>query len=197
MGTTLRQPRVGFRTPQLRIALFLVVLGAIGAGGFTWFQTHTASTSAIARPGSPAPDIKLPLLDGGTGDLAQQRGKVVLVNFWATWCIPCRTEMPELQRLADGMQGERFMLFTVDLQEDAATINPFRQELGLRLPVLLDQDGDVTQHYGVRALPATFLIDQNGVLRQQRLGPLVEGGLDIPWSSLWIADQVRALLGNG
>jgi len=113
VGTTLRQPRVGFRTPQLRIALLLVVLGAIGAGGFTWFQTHAASTSAIARPGSPAPDIKLPLLDGGTGDLAQQRGKVVLVNFWATWCIPCRTEMPELQRLADGMQGERFMLFTV------------------------------------------------------------------------------------
>lgn len=183
--------------PQLRIALFLVVLGAIGAGGFTWFQTHTASTPAIARPGSPAPDIKLPLLDCGTGDLAQQRGKVVLVNFWATWCIPCRAEMPELQRLADGLQSERFMLFTVDLQEDAATINPFRQELGLRLPVLLDQDGDVTQHYGVRALPATFLIDQNGVLRQQRLGPLVEGGADIPWSSLWIAAQVHALLGKG
>jgi len=191
------QSQVVLKAQHMQVALFLVLLGAIGAGGFTWFQMRAASTPAIARPGSPAPDIKLRLLDGGNGDLAQQRGNVVLVNFWATWCIPCRTEMPELQRLADGLQGERFMLFTVDLQEDAATINPFRQELGLRLPVLLDQDGDVTQRYGVRALPATFLIDQNGVLRQQRLGPLVEGGADTPWSSAWIVEQVQALLGHG
>ncbi|TME93491.1 MAG: TlpA family protein disulfide reductase [Chloroflexi bacterium] len=60
----------------------------------------------MARIGAPAPDLSLPLLDGGTQDLARERGKVVLLNFWATWCIPCRAEMPELQRLADDLRGE-------------------------------------------------------------------------------------------
>jgi len=135
----------------------LVGVGVIGAGLWYAFYPHVDSRPTIAQPGLPAPSVNLPALDGGARDLAQERGKVVLLNFWATWCIPCRTEMPELQGLADDLQGEPFVLFTIDLQEDASTITPFRQELGLRLPVLLDQDGDVTRTYGVRALPATFL----------------------------------------
>ncbi len=145
----------------------LVGVGVIGAGA--WYAIvypHVDSGPTIARPNSPAPNVSPPALDGGSLVLAQERGKVVLLNFWATWCIPCRTEMPELQSLADELQGESFTLFTIDLQEDAATITPFRRELGLRLPVLLDEDGEVTLSYGVRALPATFLIDREGVLRQ-------------------------------
>jgi thiol-disulfide isomerase/thioredoxin len=184
------------RMAHLRLAPVLLAVGLIGAGGFAWYQARAAAPPPVARPGSPAPPITLPLLDGGDADLARQRGNVVLLNFWATWCVPCRTEMPALQRLADGLWGERFVLFTVDLQEDAAAIEPFRRELGLGLPVLLDRDGEVTRSYGVRALPATFLIDQRGVLRQQRLGPLVEGGADTPWSGAWITEQVRALLGQ-
>ncbi len=173
----------------------LVGVGVIGAGA--WYAIvypHVDSGPTIARPNSPAPNVSLPALDGGSRVLAQERGKVVLLNFWATWCIPCRTEMPELQSLADELQGESFTLFTIDLQEDAATITPFRRELGLRLPVLLDEDGEVTRSYGVRALPATFLIDRKGVLRQQRLGPLSPGGVETVWSRAWIADRVRALL---
>ena len=173
----------------------LVGVGVIGAGAWYAFAyPHIDSRPTIAQPGLPAPGVNLPALDGGARDLAQERGKVVLLNFWATWCVPCRTEMPELQGLADDLQGESFALLTIDLQEDAATITPFRRELGLRLPVLLDQDGDVTRSYGVRALPATFLIDRNGVLRQQRLGPLSPGGVETAWSRAWIADRVRALL---
>jgi len=173
----------------------LVGVGVIGAGAWYAFAyPHVDSRPSIAQPGLPAPSVNLPALDGGARDLAQERGKVVLLNFWATWCIPCRTEMPELQGLADDLQGEPFVLFTIDLQEDASTITPFRQELGLRLPVLLDQDGDVTRTYGVRALPATFLIDRNGILRQQRLGPLSPGGVETAWSRAWIAARVRALL---
>ncbi len=173
----------------------LVGVGVIGAGAWYGFvSSHVDSRPSIAQPGLPAPAVSLPALDGGSRDLAQERGKVVLLNFWATWCIPCRTEMPELQSLADDLQGESFTLFTIDLQEDAATITPFRRELGLRLPVLLDEDGEVTRSYGVRALPATFLIDRKGVLRQQRLGPLSPGGVETVWSRAWIADRVRALL---
>jgi len=80
------------------------------------------------------------------------------------------------------------------LQEDAATIEPFRQDLRLRLPILLDEDGSVTQQYGVRALPSTFLIDQDGILRKQRLGPLIEGARETAWSPAWLENQVQVLL---
>src|SRR6266581_4671325 len=133
----------------------LVGVGVIGAGAWYAFAyPHIDSRPTIARPNSPAPTVSLPALDGGSRDLAQERGKVVLLNFWATWCIPCRTEMPELQSLAADLQGESFTLFTIALQEDAATITLFRRELGLRLPVLLGEDGQVTRSYVVRALPA-------------------------------------------
>src|SRR5258708_32893252 len=156
-----------------------ILVGLAVIGGGAWYALvypHLDSRPTIAQPTSPAPNVSLPALDGGSRDLAQERGKVVLLNFWATWCIPCRTEMPELQSLADDLQGESFTLFTIDLQEDPATITPFRRELGLRLPVLLHEDGGVTRRYGVGALPAPFLIDRNGVLRRLRLGPLSPGG---------------------
>jgi peroxiredoxin len=89
------------------------------------------------------------------------------------------------------------VLYSVDLQEDAAQVDAFQRELGLNLYALLDQDGDVTRAYGVRALPATFLIDNKGVLRQQRLGPLVPGSEETMWSEPWLAAQVRSLLATG
>src|SRR6185437_1970762 len=109
----------------------------------------------------------------------------------------CRSEMPGLQRLADELQDRPFRLYSVDLQEDAAQVDAFKRDLGLNLYAVLDQDGDVTRAYGVRALPATFLIDQRGVLRQQRLGPLLAGGTDTTWSEAWLAAQVRSLLATG
>ena len=190
------QSIIVFGWPRWGIAV-LVGVGVIGAGAWYGFVSpHVDSRPSIAQPGLPAPAVSLPALDGGSRDLAQERGKVVLLNFWDTWCIPCRTEMPELQALADDLQGESFALLTIDLQEDAGTIALFRRELGLRLPVLLDADADVTRSYGVRALPATFLIDRNGILGQQRLGPLSPGGVEIAWSRTWIAEHVTVLLRN-
>jgi thiol-disulfide isomerase/thioredoxin len=178
---------------SLSLAVVAVVATACGAAP----PASVSAGSGIARVGAPAPDLRLPLLDGGTEDLVRERGKVVLLNFWATWCVPCREEMPELQRLADDLREQPFTLLTIDLGEDSQAIAAFRQDLGLRLPVLLDEDGDVAQSYGVRALPATFLIDAGGALRRQRLGPLVTGEVDTPWSRAWIATQVRTLLEGG
>jgi cytochrome c biogenesis protein CcmG, thiol:disulfide interchange protein DsbE len=149
--------------------------------------------SGLGRVGTPAPSLSLPLLGGGTRDLVGQRGKVVVLNFWATWCGPCRAEMPELQQLSDDLRDQPFTLLSVDLDEDGPTIEAFRDELGLRMPMLMDQDGDVAASYGVRGLPATFLVDQHGELRQQRLGPLVTGDAATAWSRAWIASQVRTL----
>ena len=188
--------------------LALVVLGslaALGLGAAAWFTVlqpappAASPTAGLARVGSAAPPVVLPLATGGTADLANEHGKVVLLNFWATWCEPCKAEMPGLQQLSDDLlrEGRPFAFYAVNLQEDPPTIAPYTRELGLHAPMLLDDDGDVTRSFGVRALPATFLIDQAGVLRQQRLGPLVDGGPSTPWSREWVAAQVRALLASG
>ena len=190
------------RPPSLLLAVAAVALVAVGVafGWQTLLQPAAPSTpgvpttGGIARPGAPAPQIALPVVGGGTSDLGGERGKVLLVNFWATWCEPCRTEMPGLQRLADELQNKPFRLYSVDLQETSEQVLAFQQQYGLNLHVVLDEDGDVTRAYGVRGLPATFVIDPQGVLRLQRLGPLASGGTETTWSEPWLADQVRGLL---
>jgi thiol-disulfide isomerase/thioredoxin len=185
---------MGRRRPQVTVIL-TAVLVSLGLG-LTWLLLQPASTSAprIATVGAQAPQIGLPIVGGGNANLEAERGNVVLVNFWATWCEPCRSEMPAFQRLADDLRDRPFTIYAVDLQEDEPTIQAFVREIGWRLPTMIDDDGTVTRLYGVRALPATFLIDRNGVLRQQRLGPLVDGGPETAWSEAWVAEQVRSLL---
>src|SRR5919198_5232881 len=192
MRSWLDSMRTGPRTLFLLVAVALLA----AAGWALLARAGSSAEPSAVRVGARAPEATLPMLAGGTARLSDERGKIVVLNFWATWCVPCRAEMPELQRLADDLDGKPFVLWAIDLQEDQTTIDQFRRELGLRLPVLLDEDGIVTRAYGVRALPATFLVDQQGVLRQQRLGPLVEGEADTAWSRTWIAKQVHALLGS-
>jgi thiol-disulfide isomerase/thioredoxin len=177
-------------------ALALAALVMVAAGLVVWFTLLQPAQGAatIARPGGAAPQIALPVVGGGTSNLAAERGKVVLINFWATWCEPCKSEMPALQQLADELRDQPFALYSVDLQEDGPQVEAFKEQYGLRLYAVLDEDGDVTRAYGVRALPSTFLIDKRGVLRQQRLGPLLAGGDETTWSEAWLATQVRDLL---
>ena len=174
-----------------------LVLVAVGVAVWLTLLQPAPAGPTSARLGAPAPQIALQVVGGGTSDLYADRGKVVLVNFWATWCEPCKAEMPGLQRLADELRGQSFVLYSVDLQEDGPQVEAFEQRYGLNLYAVLDDTGDVTRAYGVRALPATFLIDQHGVVRQQRLGPLLAGDADTMWSEAWLATQVRGLLATG
>jgi cytochrome c biogenesis protein CcmG, thiol:disulfide interchange protein DsbE len=183
-----------------RVAIAFAALVLIGVGVGVWLtllQPAQATPTGSARPGAPAPQIALPVVGGGTSDLAAERGKVVLVNFWATWCEPCKAEMPGLQQLAQELRDQPFRLYSVDLQEDADQIQAFQAQYGLSLYAVMDQDGEAVRAYGVRALPSTFLIDQRGILKLQRLGPLATGGAETMWSEPWLADQVRSLLGAG
>jgi thiol-disulfide isomerase/thioredoxin len=182
--------------PLILVGLGLVVVAIAGVAWFGLLQPAQGAAT-IARPGATAPQIALPVVGGGTSNLAGERGKVVLVNFWATWCEPCKSEMPALQKLADELQGRQFSLYSVDLQEDGPQVDAFQRQYNLRLYAVLDENGDVTRAYGVRALPSTFVIDQQGVLRLQRLGPLLAGGPEITWSEAWLADQVRNLIATG
>jgi peroxiredoxin len=177
----------------------VALLVACVVPGLVLFAGLQAQVNVAPSPpalDSPAPPVNLALLYGGDASLDQEHGKVVVMNFWATWCAQCRDDMPALQDVADDLGTRRFALFEVNLGEDAAAIDPFRQQLGLQMPFLLDVQGDVTQRYGVATLPATFVIDQQGDVRLEHLGPLVEGDAQTEWSAAWVEQQAQALLGS-
>ncbi len=132
--------------------------------------------TAVPQPdeagAQPAPALKLKDIDGATHDLAKLRGKVVLINFWATWCPPCRREMPSMERLSQALKGEDFVVLAVDVGEDADTIHAFTSQLDatLRFPILLDSTSRAMQAWKVAGLPTTFLVDKQGRIAASAIG---------------------------
>jgi len=128
---------------------------------------------AAGRIGATAPDFEWTGPDGQTLRLSTYRGKVVVVNFWATWCAPCREEMPALQRVA--ASEPNVVVLEVDLMETGDKARSFLDSLGLdRLQPVLDTDGATTRRYGVLTLPSTFFIDKDGVIRHLELRQMSE-----------------------
>ncbi len=125
----------------------------------------------------PAPDTLLPLLDGEATTLAAWRGRGLIVNFWASWCYPCRVEMPALAALHEARGGE-VVVVGVNLEEDEATARAFVEELDLPFPILLDPEGTLSDQLGVLGLPTTFFINAEGQIVGSHLGPLDGPTLD-------------------
>jgi peroxiredoxin len=121
--------------------------------------------------GTPAPDFRLKDLDGNAVSLSEYRGKVVLLNFWATWCGPCRVEMPAMEALYRSMKSKGLEILAVSVdQEGTAVTRPFQESMGLSFPILHDLDYQVGLTYGARTLPMTFAVDRNGTIRQLIFG---------------------------
>ncbi|MCK9495279.1 MAG: redoxin domain-containing protein [Dehalococcoidia bacterium] len=128
--------------------------------------------SDAGRPalGEPAPDFVLE--KSGSGErvsLSDFRGQPVILNFWATWCVPCRTEMPDLQHVYD---DQDVVVLAVNWQESDSVVGDFLDEFGLTFPTVMDRQGSVREHYGVVGLPASFFIDAEGILRARNFGPV-------------------------
>jgi peroxiredoxin len=123
-----------------------------------------AAMPAVA-PSALAPDFTLRTMDGPNLRLQEQRGRVVLVNFWATWCGPCRQEMPHLNRLYEKYRSSGFVLLGVNIDEDSRVATEVAAKLALKFPVLLDTDKKVSRLYDMSAMPATVLIDRDGRVR--------------------------------
>lgn len=120
---------------------------------------------------SPAPDFVLPDINGQIVRLSQLKGKVVLLNVWATWCPPCRKEMPTMETLYKKMQSADFVMLAASEDVDGKnTVLPYRKEGGFTFPILLDENGEVGKKYGVTGYPETFIIDRQGNIVYHHIG---------------------------
>jgi peroxiredoxin len=131
----------------------------------------SAGTAASAvQLAATAPDFTLRSVGGPNLRLAEQRGQVVMVNFWATWCGPCRQEMPHLSRLYERYRSAGFVLLGVNVDDDPRAAAELAAKLGVKFPVLLDTDKTVSRTYDMSAMPATLLIDRDGRVRHIHRG---------------------------
>lgn len=128
--------------------------------------------SRVPAVGTTAEDFRLVDLDGKSQSLSQYRGKVVLVNFWATWCKPCTTEMPAMQATYDKLRENGFVVLAVNELEDDAKVREHIKQHGHTFPVLMDRDNKVANQFGVFGLPVSVFIDEKGVVREY-----IKGGL--------------------
>ncbi|MFQ5485048.1 MAG: TlpA family protein disulfide reductase [Desulfobacterales bacterium] len=109
-------------------------------------------------------------LNGNQVSLVDHRGKIVFLNFWATWCPPCRIEMPSMEKLHNRFKNDDFIILAIDLQENREQVKRFKERFKLTFTILLDSDGKVGATYGIRSIPATYLVDRNGYLIGGALG---------------------------
>jgi thiol-disulfide isomerase/thioredoxin len=181
-------PLVRFGVPAVVIAAIagaIVLLGGLpgqktdGEQGSAELQAARlgALKDGVPQPGQPAPDFALRSLDGKVIRLSDLRGRPVLINFWATWCGPCRAEMPDLQAVYAERKDD-FVVLAVNSEGTGADnarqlASDFRDELGLTFPIVLDTpDTEVLHQYKLKGLPDSFFIDRNGIIREMSIGPM-------------------------
>jgi thiol-disulfide isomerase/thioredoxin len=134
------------------------------------FAVAAAGAAAAVTPSAGAPDFTLPSLDGPNLRLQEQRGRVVMINFWASWCGPCRVEMPHLARLYEKYRGSGFTVLAVNIDESPQKAASLATQLGMRFPVLLDTDKKVSRLYDLSTMPSTVLVDRDGRVRYLHRG---------------------------
>ena len=180
-------------SPSARLITAVLALGGV----WTFLsRVPPSATTGGAPPPSPregfsAPDFTLDLLGGGQQTLSDLRGKAVMVNLWASWCPPCRAEMPAIEKVYQAFQAQGLVVLGVNttFQDSESDVAAFVEEFGLTFPILLDREGGVSRRYQMRGLPSTFFIDRQGIIRT-----VVIGG---PMSEAVIQSKVEDLLRQG
>jgi len=149
--------------------------------------------SRVPAVGMQAEDFRLTDLDGKPQSLSQYRGKIVLLNFWATWCKPCTTEMPAMQTAYDKLRDKGFVVLAVNELEDDAKVREHIKQYGHTFPVLMDRDNKVANQFGVFGLPVSVFIDQEGRVQEYiKGGLLTEQKIDDTVARIQKQDPVKA-----
>ena len=163
----------------LTFTLCLALAAAVAAS-----QSRQALTALAGRP--PAPELDLRDMDGTRHRMSDYRGRVVIVNFWATWCPPCREEMPSMQRAYEQLREEGIQMLAINIGEDEDTVFAFTANYPVEFPLLLDLDSATIRSWPVKGLPTTFVVDPQGRLAYQAIG-------DREWDDPDLLATVRAL----
>ena len=173
--------------PKSFVALMLAIL--VG-GGMVWLGRVENPDALVGKPaprrGAPAPDFTLTDLSGETHTLSDYQGRVVIINFWATWCHPCREEMPDMQEIYEEYQDDGLVILAVNANESQATVQAFADEYELTFPILLNSAADIVDLYDVQSFPSTYFVDADGRIRVDTFSG--------PMTSSYIESQVLELI---
>ena len=168
-----RETRPG---PSLKLSLtilFVVIASVLVILLLRNGRDSTVTTTKQIQVGFPAPNFSFPDLQGQQVSLSAHRGKVVLVNIWATWCPPCRQEMPSMQKLYERFKGENFEILAVSIDSTGReAVAPFMRQMNLTFPALLDPKEDIGPLYGSIGVPESFIIDKEGIVVEKIIGPI-------------------------
>jgi cytochrome c biogenesis protein CcmG, thiol:disulfide interchange protein DsbE len=175
------------------IIVFTFFLGS----GWIWFSRNPNSANDPVKIPAPqkgflAPDFSLPDTNGEIITLSELRGQIVVLNIWASWCTPCRAEMPAMQRIFNEKKSQGLIVLAVNAtnQDDQASAIDFANEIGLTFPFVFDKTGEISRKYQVRALPTSFFIDQAGVIQKVVIGgPMSEALLKIEIEKLLVKQK--------
>ncbi|MBP6471093.1 MAG: TlpA family protein disulfide reductase [Chloroflexi bacterium] len=172
-----RRQRQEKREQQNRLIVYaasaLLIVGLLGLLWASLQSGNSPKTAVIPGPvqtGQPAPDFTLAMLNGRETSLSDYAGQVVVVNFWATWCPPCKAEMPAINAYYEANQDKGFVVLGVNAHEDAGTVSRFIESTGFTFPILLDDYGKVEQQYQINSFPSTFVIDRDGQIVYIHIG---------------------------
>lgn len=156
-----------------RLALCGLILSVVLFAAVGCSKKEPVPSEAVVKEKSPAPEVVVNSLKNVPLKLSDLKGKVVLLNFWATWCPPCREEIPSMMKLNSAMAGKPFQMVAISVDEGGLpAIESFFKESGFSLPAYIDPDGKATKTYGITGVPETFIIDKNGILVKKVIGTL-------------------------
>ncbi|WP_201715578.1 thiol-disulfide oxidoreductase ResA [Rossellomorea arthrocnemi] len=161
-----KKRRLVIRISLLSIFTFLI--------GYVLYTNITNSNSGMIQAGDQAPDFQLETLKGETVKLSDFKGQGIFLNFWATYCPPCKEEMPYMQNQYEEFKDKGVTILAIDVGEPKVTVDKFAKRYGLTFPILLDQNQEVLDSYGVGPIPVTFLIDEDGKVVERVTASLSE-----------------------
>ncbi len=199
-GELLRPPFPRPRLGAMRNIVATVLVG-LGIAALVWFfnrpgdlsfrsVTLTAAASGPApKEGQPAPDFSVPLLDGSAFRLSDHRGQAIWINFWATWCPPCRAEMPDIQEVYTAYRDQGLRVVALSIGEARGDVQAYVNKTGLTFDIGLDSDTSVSAQYRIVGIPTHFFVDRDGVLREIRIGALNKKGMEERVLSLLEGDK--------